>query len=39
MVISKKYIFEKPENLSWVESAAVPLSALTAYRALFSKPG
>jgi zinc-binding alcohol dehydrogenase/oxidoreductase len=37
MVISKKYIFEKPENLSWVESAAVPLSALTAYRALFSK--
>lgn len=37
MVISKKYIFEKPEHLSWVESAAVPLSALTAYRALFSK--
>jgi NADPH:quinone reductase-like Zn-dependent oxidoreductase len=37
MVISKKYIFERPEHLSWVESAAVPLSALTAYRALFSK--
>ena len=37
MVISKKYIFEKPEHLSSEESAAVPLSALTAYRALFSK--
>jgi zinc-binding alcohol dehydrogenase/oxidoreductase len=37
MVISKKYIFEKPENLSFEESAAVPLSGLTAYRALFSK--
>jgi zinc-binding alcohol dehydrogenase/oxidoreductase len=37
MVISKKYIFEKLEHLSWAESAAVPLSALTAYRALFSK--
>jgi zinc-binding alcohol dehydrogenase/oxidoreductase len=37
MVISKKYIFEKPEHLSFLESAAVPLSALTAYRALFSK--
>jgi zinc-binding alcohol dehydrogenase/oxidoreductase len=37
MVISKKYIFEKPEHLSFEESAAVPLSALTAYRALFSK--
>jgi zinc-binding alcohol dehydrogenase/oxidoreductase len=37
MVISKKYIFEKPENLSYAESAAIPLAALTAYRALFSK--
>jgi zinc-binding alcohol dehydrogenase/oxidoreductase len=37
MVISKKYIFERPEHLSWAESASVPLSALTAYRALFSK--
>jgi zinc-binding alcohol dehydrogenase/oxidoreductase len=37
MVISKKYIFEKPEHLSFEEAAAVPLSALTAYRALFSK--
>jgi NADPH:quinone reductase-like Zn-dependent oxidoreductase len=37
LVISKKYIFEKPEHLSLAESAAVPLAALTAYRALFSK--
>lgn len=37
MVISKKYVFEKPENLTFEESAAVPLSGLTAYRALFSK--
>jgi NADPH:quinone reductase-like Zn-dependent oxidoreductase len=37
VVISKKYIFEKPEHLSFSESAAVPLSGLTAYRALFSK--
>jgi len=37
MVISKKYAFEKPEHLNFAESAAVPLSGLTAYRALFSK--
>jgi NADPH:quinone reductase-like Zn-dependent oxidoreductase len=37
IVISKKYAFEKPEHLSFAESAAVPLSGLTAYRALFSK--
>lgn len=37
VTISKKYIFEKPEHLSFEESAAVPLSGLTAYRALFSK--
>src|SRR6188508_2730355 len=37
MVISKKYIFEKPEHLTSEQSAAVPLSGLTAYRALFSK--
>jgi zinc-binding alcohol dehydrogenase/oxidoreductase len=37
MVVSKKYIFERPEHLTLAESAAVPLSALTAYRALFSK--
>lgn len=37
MVISKKYVFDKPEHLTFAESAAVPLSGLTAYRALFSK--
>lgn len=37
IVISKKYVFEKPENLTNAESAAAPLSGLTGYRALFSK--
>ncbi|MBS1544302.1 MAG: zinc-binding dehydrogenase [Bacteroidetes bacterium] len=37
LAISKKYVFEKPEHLSFAESAAVPLSGLTAYRALFTK--
>lgn len=37
VVISKNQVFEKPEHLSLLESAAVPLSGLTAYRALFSK--
>jgi zinc-binding alcohol dehydrogenase/oxidoreductase len=37
LLISKQYIFEKPEHLSFTEAAAVPLSGLTAYRALFSK--
>lgn len=37
VVVSKKQVFEKPEHLSFVEAAAVPLAALTAYRALFSK--
>jgi len=37
IVISKKYIHEKPEHLSFQEAAAVPLAALTAYRALFTK--
>ena len=37
LVISKKYVFEKPDHLTFAESAAVPLSGLTAYRAFFSK--
>jgi zinc-binding alcohol dehydrogenase/oxidoreductase len=37
LVISKNYVFEKPEHLSFAEAAAVPLSGLTAYRALFTK--
>lgn len=37
IVISKKQIHDKPEHLTLEEAAAVPLSALTAYRALFTK--
>jgi zinc-binding alcohol dehydrogenase/oxidoreductase len=37
VVISKKYVFEKPDHFDFAESSAVPLSGLTAYRALFSK--
>lgn len=37
ILVSEKYVFGKPEHLSFEESAAVPLAALTAYRALFSK--
>jgi NADPH:quinone reductase-like Zn-dependent oxidoreductase len=37
ILISKKYIHDKPEHLSKEEAAAVPLSGLTAYRALFTK--
>jgi zinc-binding alcohol dehydrogenase/oxidoreductase len=35
--IPKKYVFRKPEHLTDDEASAVPLSGLTAYRALFSK--
>lgn len=31
----EKYITHKPKNLSWQESAAVPLASLTAWQALF----
>ena len=37
ITIAKQYVFEKPEHLSFEESAAVPLAGLTAYRALFTK--
>lgn len=37
ILIPKQYVFEKPEHLNFAEAASVPLSALTAYRALFSK--
>lgn len=30
------YITHKPKNLTWVEAAAVPLAALTAWQALFT---
>lgn len=37
VLVQKKYVFEKPEHLDFIQSAALPLSALTAYRALFSR--
>ncbi len=37
LVISSKQVVEKPAHLSFEEAAAVPLSGLTAYRALFSR--
>lgn len=35
--IHKKYIYPKPEHLSIVEAAAIPLAGVTAFRALFSR--
>lgn len=37
LVVNRKYVHDKPEHLTFEESAAVPLSGLTAYRALFSR--
>lgn len=37
ILVPGQYVFEKPEHLSFQEAAAIPLSGLTAYRALFSK--
>lgn len=37
VLVPKKYVFEKPEHLDFAQAAAVPLAALTAYRALFSR--
>ncbi|KAJ4347030.1 uncharacterized protein N0V89_010964 [Didymosphaeria variabile] len=37
MVVNTEEACVKPSRLSWVEAAAVPLSALTAYQALFEK--
>ena len=37
LAISHKQVVEKPAHLSFEEAAAVPLSGLTAYRALFSR--
>ena len=37
IAIARKQVVEKPSHLSFEEAAAVPLSALTAYRALFTK--
>jgi NADPH:quinone reductase-like Zn-dependent oxidoreductase len=37
IVIPAEYVFAKPAHLSMREAAALPLAALTAYRALFTK--
>jgi zinc-binding alcohol dehydrogenase/oxidoreductase len=37
ILVSKKNIHDKPAHLTMEEGAAVPLSALTAYRTLFTK--
>jgi len=37
IIISAKNVVEKPTYLSWEEAGVLPLSALTAYRALFTK--
>ena len=38
-VVSVEETCLKPESLTWAQAAAVPLSALTAYQALFTKAG
>jgi NADPH:quinone reductase-like Zn-dependent oxidoreductase len=35
VVVPEANVFPRPRGLSWVEAAALPLAALTAYRALF----
>ena len=35
--VDKKYVYDKPKNLSFEEASAIPLAGLTAYRALFSR--
>ena len=37
IVIPHEYVYEKPVHLSLKEAAAIPMAALTAYRALFTK--
>jgi zinc-binding alcohol dehydrogenase/oxidoreductase len=37
IVIPQEYMYEKPAHLSLKEAAAIPMAALTAYRALFTK--
>jgi zinc-binding alcohol dehydrogenase/oxidoreductase len=37
IVIPQEYVYEKPVHLSLKQAAAIPLAALTAYRALFTK--
>ena len=35
--VRAEYLYAKPPHLNWEQAAAVPLAALTAYRALFTK--
>ncbi len=37
IAIGRKQVYEKPSALSFEEAASIPLSGVTAYRALFSK--
>ena len=37
LAVNKKQIYPKPAHLTWEEAAALPLSGLTAYRAIFTK--
>ncbi|NOT75968.1 MAG: zinc-binding dehydrogenase [Cyclobacteriaceae bacterium] len=37
VAVSRKLVVEKPQHLSFEQAATVPLSGLTAYRALFTK--
>jgi zinc-binding alcohol dehydrogenase/oxidoreductase len=37
ITVNQENVFKKPKYLSWEEAAAIPLGALTAYRAIFTK--
>lgn len=37
IVIPQENVFRRPERLSWIQSAALPLAALTAWRALMTQ--
>ncbi len=37
IAIEKGQLYDKPPHLSWEQAAALPLAALTAYRALFTR--
>jgi zinc-binding alcohol dehydrogenase/oxidoreductase len=37
IAVPEENLYPRPRNLSWAESAALPLAGLTAYRALFTR--
>lgn len=39
IIVNEENVKRKPDYLSWTEAAAIPLAALTAYRALFTRGG